>query len=165
MVSFDTNTLGFRAIVGFCEILAANIVGLTSPLMKLFSSVCRKIFSSIDKFVSMTIESGFDVKSTNTGFVATIDPLAIFGAMCFGGVTGTCTSMTVAPLPHSSSSAFASGIDAIGILLNVLYFQRDLGDARFDFLNGDAFDDCKIRRLVNDLGEALRSRIFIGCGC
>lgn len=155
---FDT-TFGLRAIVGFCEIFVANIDGLTSPFIKLFSSVCKKIFSSIDKFVSITIDSDF---GTITGFVLTI-PLNSFWTMFFGGVAGIRTSMTAAPLPHSSS-AFASGIDAMGILLNVLYFQRDLGDARFVFLNGDVLDDCSIRRFVKDLGDALRSRIFIGCG-
>lgn len=159
-MAFDT--WGLRAIVGFCKIFVANIAGLTSPRMKLFSSVCRKMFSSIDKFVSMTIGSAFGVESTITGLILA-NSLTVFGAIGFGGVTGMCTSRTTAPLPHSSS-AFASGMDAMGILLNVLYFQRDLGDARFVFLNGDTFDDCSMRRLVNDFGEALKSRIFIGCG-
>lgn len=162
VVAFDT-TMGFRATVGFCEIFVANMAGRTSPFMKLFSSVCRNIFSSIDKLVSMTIGSAFGGESTINGFVLMIS-LASFDAVILGGVTGMCISMTTAPLPHSSS-AMASGIDAMGILLNVLlYFQRDLGDARFDFLNGDAFEDCNIRRLVNDFGEEVRSRILIGCG-
>lgn len=162
VVNFDT-TLGLRGIVGLCEIFVANIAGLTSPLIKLFSSVCKKMFSSIDKFVSMTIGSGFGVESTINGFAFSIILVVTFNATIFGGVGGMFTSMTAAPLPPSSS-AFASGIDAMGILLKLLYFQRDRGDEWFVFLNGDALDACNIRRFVNDLGEELKSRICIGCG-
>lgn len=68
----------------------------------------------------------------------------------------------------SSHSLFASGIDAIEYLLKLLYL-RERGDIKFDFLYGDDELDvavcCKTRRFMNDLGEELKSRIFIGDSC
>lgn len=41
----------------------------------------------------------------------------------------------------ASSSTFASGIDAMELLLKLLYFHRDRGDIKFVFLYGDSEED------------------------
>lgn len=93
--------------------------GLISPGIKLFSSACRNIFSSKEKFVSMTPVSGDDSVLAAIGSSATtLD--AGFGVCCT--TTSANFDMFVSTFVSGIAANFFFGVAYIGLFCSSFRF-------------------------------------------